>query len=155
LRRELTPFAVAQHEAAHICVGLSVGVRLIRKAEVCSYTAADLEGVGPAEDLGGVWFLTRSDPASALTFAAGIAWDKAQGHRVWPNFGDDALLRQIAPSVSDRRAYVRAASAILRALGPEHEALTAALLERPLTHADAMSVARHARKRPRPKRVNV
>jgi len=84
-----------------------------------------------------------------------VAWDRARKHGVPRNFGDYALVRTYAPELADRRAYLRAASAILRALGPEHEALTAALLERPLTHADAMSVARHARKRPRAKRVNV
>jgi hypothetical protein len=80
-----------------------------------------------------------------VTGAAGVAWERA----VDPSTRDDegpqrddwAALLEAVPSLHDAETCVRAAAALLRTLGPEHQRVTRALLERDLTGADLTALA--------------
>ncbi len=129
-------FAVAQHEAAHVVVGVALGLRL------------HVASARPAGDcLGYAWFpWVKARTADALLTAAGIAWDRKVGGKLY--YADLAMLRQIERSATGVRCAVRAAGAMLAELGREHAAVTRALLERDLTGHDLLALARGERLEP-------
>src|SRR6478609_9003025 len=118
-----TRLVTAQHEAAHIVVGVALGLRL--------HSAS----ITPADDYYGfVWFPWGGTKlADSLTLAAGVAWERAIGSTQGYERDDLAQLRQLQRSASGVRAAVRAAGAMLSSLGPVHARVTRALLERDLT----------------------
>ncbi len=134
----MCPLAVAQHEAAHVVVGVALGLRLRRATAQPS-----------GRDLGWAWFDGRARPrdvwAWALMYAAGIAWDEAVGDA--PSPPDVAEVRRLAPR--SRRACVAAAGALLAARGAAHARVTRALLEGDVTGADIEVLASGARRVPR------
>jgi hypothetical protein len=131
---------VAQHEAAHVVVGVALGLR-VKRAEL------DPPRAGWSRS-GGVWFDGRAGTTEAwgLMLAAGVAWETAlRGHARGAS-GDLAVLRHMHVHTRDRvRALSTAAAALLAGLGPEHARVTRALLERDLTGRDVEALARGER----------
>lgn len=128
---------VAQHEAAHVVVGVALGLK-IREAVLKN------EDMGNGWiKLGHVWFDWRGQAdALVLATAAGIAWDRAQGHRIWSS-GDPRILYELG--VKSRRAidvHVKAASALLTQLGIAHDRVSRALVERDIGGSDIEKLAR-------------
>lgn len=123
----------AQHEAAHVVVGVALGLRL-RSAEI--YTA-NKDG-----NDGHTWFPDAHGVAGALMYAAGIAWSDSIGKR-WQGVGDLEILRGLRFSERDIRALKLSAAAMLSSRVEAHRLVTQALLnERKITGADVMRLAR-------------
>lgn len=118
----MTPFDVAQHEAAHLVVGLALGLKLrhaVLEPETDDRTAS-----------GYVWFKANEKThrsALAIMFAAGAAWDQALGEAC-PE--DLKLCRELVGSRHDVKTCVKAASQLLASLGPAHARVTKELLEK-------------------------
>lgn len=134
--------AGAQHEAAHVVVGVALGMRMRR---------AVLEPPGAGRTWtwsGGVWFDGRASTTEAwgLMLAAGVAWEWAvAGHARFAR-GDLALLRSMGVGTRDRvRALATASGAMLAGLGAAHARVTRALLERDLGPDDIAALARGER----------
>ena len=133
---------VAQHEVAHVVVGVALGLRMDRAA------------LAPAPDLdphegGAAWFRVerRHRQAWALTVAAGVAWERAVTGQRWPHGSseDARILRRLVRGRHAREALIRAAGAMLATLAPVHARVTRALLERDLTARDVAALARGER----------
>lgn len=133
-------YTVAQHEAAHLVIGVRLGLKL-REAVLGEEPFPGRPGW---LRLGYVWFERgpRKTTARALTYAAGVAWDRSRGHAVPERVGDMQLLRQCVRSVHDVESTVAAATAMLSDLREAHELCTRALLERDLRGADVAALAR-------------
>lgn len=132
---------IAQHEAAHIVVGVALGLRL-RRASASPW--ADGEGY--------CWFPLppgRRTWADAVTGAAGVAWERAVSPRTadteGPQRDDWAQLLEAVPSRHDAETCVRAAAALLSGLGAVHARVTRALMARDLTGSDVAALARGER----------
>lgn len=124
----------AQHEAAHLVVGVAVGMRLIE---------AVLRPRG--DDLGYTWFYAGTSLQENLMSAAGIAWERQVGDLVHAR-GDFACLRaKGVRAYRTIRALEVAAWAILRERAGAHVLVTRALLERDLTGRDVARLARGER----------
>jgi hypothetical protein len=128
---------VAQHEAAHIVVGLALGLKL-RSAS--ALPSAECEGY--------CWFPlppNRRTWADAVLTAAGVAWERAVDPNEPDNTGhqssDWAALLEATPTRHDAETCVRAAAALLSGLGGQHARVTRALLARDLTGADVAAMA--------------
>lgn len=129
--------AVAQHEAAHVVVGVALGLRL-REAvigDACLRRGAKRILVG-----GYTWFPGAKRVKWALTLAAGIAWDQSLGDE--PSRGDVAWLGRLGYRASSVDALSFAAGAILETRGAAHARVTRALLSRDLKGADIAAIAR-------------
>ncbi len=125
----------AQHEAAHVVVGAAFGLKLCKAV----LKSTDL-GNGWMRR-GFVWFDWRGTAeALAMMAAAGIAWDKAMGHKPYPG-GDFKMLKHLSIRPRGIPVYVKAAGAMLTQLGPIHSSVTRALLERDLTGVDIETLA--------------
>lgn len=126
---------VAQHEAAHIVVGVALGLRLYHATIVPA----------PGEDCYGyAWFpYGGTRLAQSLCDAAGVAWERAVGGRL--HAADLENLRARERSEAAVRAAVRAAADMLAARGPVHARVTRALLERDLRGRDIEALARGER----------
>jgi hypothetical protein len=122
-------FLDAQHEAAHVVVGLAVGLRF-SSARLFPEKRAQVWGETVFDGL-------ANDPRVAIMYAAGIAWEEGIGD---PQVaaGDRALLAKEHYTRAEIRGLVRAAAAILSTLGREHARVTRLLVERDLTRADSM-----------------
>jgi hypothetical protein len=128
---EARSLAVAQHEAAHIVVGVALGLRLRCAVLGGSALEPGLEGFA--------WFAVRraDNTAWAVTLAAGEAWERAMGDTDRPaSPGDWALLRRLGYRGRGAEALVTAAAAMLAGLGAVHARVTRGLLERDLTGTD-------------------
>ncbi len=135
----------AQHEAAHITVGVTLGLRLGKASARLWYD----EGVACG---GYCWFAVpprRCTWAETIMVAAGVAWERAVAPRTLDAVGlaqyDWADLLTRVPTRHDAEACVRAAAGLLRGLGSAHAAVTRGLLERDLTGADVEALARGER----------
>jgi hypothetical protein len=131
---------VAQHEAAHVVVGVALGLR-IKRAEI------DPPRPGWTKS-GGVWFDGRCGTTEAwcIMLAAGVVWEQALHGHARGASGDLAVLRSIYVCTRNRvRPFAVAASALLAGLGPAHARVTRALLERDLTGADITLLAQGER----------
>lgn len=133
--------AVAQHEAAHVVVGVALGLKLGRASAL---PWGDAEGY--------CWFPLppgRRTWADAVTGAAGVAWERAVAPSVADAEGvqchDWAELLAAVPSRHDAETCVRAAAALLTTLGGAHARVTRALLERDLGPDDIAALARGER----------
>jgi hypothetical protein len=130
-------FLDAQHEAAHVVVGLAVGLRL---------TYAKLFAKGAT--LGATQFesgLRGKDPRFALAIAAGVAWERGLRASGDCDRIDRWLLVKMGYSRGEIRGLVRAAAAILETRGAAHARVTRALVERDLTREDGARLMRGAR----------
>lgn len=135
------PLEIAQHEAAHVVVGVALGLRL-REAVLRVETLP-----GGWEGHGYVWFRGvhggRQREALALMYAAGAAWDEAVGGEL--SEADERLVRGLVSSARGVRVCVHAAGAMLAGLGVAHARVTRALLERDLRGPDISALARGER----------
>lgn len=123
---------VADHEAAHVVVGVALGLRL-RKAVI--KTAEDFDGYA--------WFTNHgSRTAHAIMYAAGVAWERARGGS---SIGDATLCRELVKTDSEVRTCVRVAGVMLAGLGPVHSKVTRALLENDLNAKHISKLARGER----------
>lgn len=131
----------AQHEAAHVVVGVALGLRLRRAA--LGKDAAVVRGV---ETLGYALFSVsqRKSTAWAITLAAGIAYERRAGDEETAA-GDRKLLRKEGHSAHAIAALVVSADAILETRWLAHARVTRALLQRDLTGADIEAIAKGER----------
>ena len=128
------PLDVAQHEAAHVVVGVALGLRL--------HSASALPS--PKEDLlGHAWFPYGSRIALSIMYSAGVAWDRLTGAGL--SEGDVVLVREIERSAAGVRASVRAARALITELRGVHAQVTRALLKQDLRHQHIAALARGER----------
>lgn len=127
------PLEVCRHEAAHVVVGVALGLRL-RKAVI------GREG----DALGYAWFTNHgSNMAHAIMFAAGVAWDRLCNEG---NSSEDAkLCRELVADDVTARTCVRVATVMLAGLLPAHARVTEALLEKDLNAKDIAKLARGER----------
>jgi hypothetical protein len=130
--------ADAQHEAAHVVVGVALGLTV--REVVLTGSRTGVQGYAGFDARCG------TVEGFALMFAAGVAWERAingcDGHAR----GDLAALRRMHVHTPGRvSALVRASWALLRELGPEHARVTRILVERDLTRADVAALMRGER----------
>jgi hypothetical protein len=119
--------STAEHEAAHVVVGLAVGARL-KRATVRPVVL----DVGPAD--GYAWFdVWEGGPADILIVAAGVAYERYAGNLTFARYDLDALKEIGVKGVALREAE-RAAWAILNTRWPAHELIVDALVDGDLTH---------------------
>jgi hypothetical protein len=138
-RDPLEHLATAQHEAAHVVVGVHLGLRL-RRVELLAPVGASANGWFDVSWGGLVWFERGPAAALALMYAAGVAWEGALGST---SPADARLVREIMPGRGSVKACARAAGALLAGLGTAHARVTRALLEAgTLTGADIAAIAR-------------
>jgi hypothetical protein len=129
----------AQHEAAHVVVGVALGLRLRR---------AVVSRARPGWTSGGYceWHEAPARPfADALMYAAGVAWEDALGHGEPEHASGDLRLLTGVVGRGEVRAAVRAAGALLVRLAPTHALVTRALAERDLTARDVARLLRGER----------
>lgn len=125
--------STAQHEAAHVVVGVALGLRL--RAAVVGTLGEDAEGYAAFDSRGPV-------DAFALMLAAGVYYEQRRGCPASAGY-DRAELRALCDGKASRvRVYVIAAGAILESRRAAWEKVTAALLERDITGADIVRLAR-------------
>jgi hypothetical protein len=127
----------AQHEAAHVVVGVALGLRV-------SEVTID----GPRGDAWG-WEGRRRRgwrEAWALMYAAGVAWERAHPTGdPWAARHDLAAVKRLSSGRAGAEACITAAGALLATLGTAHRRVTLALLDRDLTGADVAAIARGER----------
>lgn len=128
---------VAQHEAAHVVVGLALGMRL----ELATLTPERVRGQLWHGSV--TWREGRESARDAIMYAAGLAWDRSvrlsRGER---SSWDWTYCRDIVRSVTAVEACITAAAAILGGRMGAHARVTRALLERDLRAADVRRLAR-------------
>ncbi len=122
--------ATAEHEAAHLVVGLALGLKLKR----AFVRRADLNGV--AVD-GLVWFsgFARRKLAQGVMACAGIAYER-RIKRVGFTWYDEKFARECFSSRSDLETGVRLAREILDCRRRAHTRLAVELCDRDLTARD-------------------
>lgn len=142
-RVNVRDLAIAQHEAAHVVVGVALGLRL-RKAVIGLTTLRNggtLEGycwfAGPPADR-----RSRDREALALMYGAGVAWEMAVNGPLYRRADDAQFCRELCNGRSGYTAIVRASAALLSALAGPHARVTRALLERDLRGQDIAALAR-------------
>ena len=128
--RRNTLLSTAQHEASHVVVGVTLGLRLIRAS------ARRGEGyLGITE----FWLGAGDDLAFAVTVAAGVAHErrvKSRGHRE-----DRAWLESRGYSAKNQRVLVKLAWEVLERRRAAHRAVTDLLVEREvITHRDVQEL---------------
>lgn len=115
----------AQHEAAHVVVGVTLGLRL--------YRATIHPHDGAPDDSGYAWFWDGPREAELIMAAAGVAWERRVGD-VWHARDDIAWLRSRRVRGNARLvALERAAWAVLESRAALHARVTRALLEGDVT----------------------
>ena len=138
-RRSREALAVAQHEAAHVVVGVALGLRL--------YEASLLHIPGDRD--GHVIFYEGSRLAMAMMRLAGVVAELRIGDAgdIARASVDKAQARQSLRGLGrgNYAAAFMAADAILASRVPIHTAVTRALLERDLRAADIAALARGER----------
>ena len=130
------PLDVCAHEAAHVVVGVALGLRLRRAVVAREPLPGGRVGLGWVQFAGGV----RRRLAHAIMAAAGVAWERATGGR--GDYYDRRYARELVASGHDLESCVVAASALLATRGAAHAAVTRALLERDLGPRDIEAIAR-------------
>ncbi len=130
----------AQHEAAHVVVGVAVGLHLLR-ASVLPPPAENWTAPGHC------WF--RGDPkrhvAEATMFAAGVAWERAVGNSDPTDAYHDLAGCVDLVGPDNAETCIRLARATLFELARVHTRVTRALLERDLTVRDISKIVRGER----------
>jgi len=123
--------ADAQHEAAHIVVGVALGLRLRR-----AWLGAEKHGI--YEYLGMTEWEPRPWPREAglLMTAAGLAWERHCGDLIHARSDTSELRRAGVRGNARVRVLERAAWAVLMSRHEIHTRVARALLHGPLTAAD-------------------
>lgn len=129
--RDLTD---AQHEAAHVVVGVALGLRISKVwlAEECGETYGFTEW-----EAAPFW-----READLIMTAAGVAWERRAGDLIWA--GDDLrhLRKRGVRGNIQVRALERAAWALLETRAAAHAKVTRALLEGDLSAKDIAKLIR-------------
>jgi hypothetical protein len=128
------PYGIVAHEAAHVVVGVALGLRLHSAVVKRWYAGARLAG-------GWTWFPRARRVQDALIVAAGVAWSQATRDGLGA-LDVGALWRVTRKTTANFDAYVLAAGAILESRALAHARVIRALLEHDLTHADVERLAR-------------
>ena len=119
----------AQHEAAHVVVGVALGLRVERVV------------LGSEPEV--TW---RGSPwpreAGLLMWAAGVAWERRCGDLFHASYDLKDLRRAGVRGNARIRALERAAWAVLMSRAGAHARVTRALLARDLVEADVRRLAR-------------
>ncbi len=130
----------AQHEAAHIVVGMALGLRF-RRAWLGAKKIGRFTYLGWTEWEPRPWYRE----ANLLMTAAGLAWERHCGDLIHAR-SDTAELRRAGIRGNARVAILeRAAWALLAERHALHARITRALLEGDLTAADVRALARGER----------
>lgn len=127
----------AQHEAAHVVVGVALGLHL-RKAVLRRTRKSKLVGYAQFE------VPAHKRTAWGITLAAGVAFEQRAG-TLDAAAGDLQTLVDEGFSGEDIVALVVAADAILESRGTAHARVTRALVQRDLTGEDIERLAAGAR----------
>ncbi len=128
----------AQHEAAHVVVGLALGLRLYRVRLGVRTTRA-------GDEVGSTDWYSKPWPREAdlIMTAAGVAWERQSGGDLKDASYDLADLRRAGIRGNARlRVLERAAWAVLMSRPGAHARVTRALLEHDLVEADVRKLAR-------------
>lgn len=125
----MSDLAVAQHEAAHIVVGVALGLKL-RRAAVGEVTWRSYRA------LGYTWFKIGPTMklAAGIMTCAGIVWDRDSGEGL--SEGDLTLAREYLSSAHDVRTAEKIAAEILASRSRIHSRIVAELCERDLGPRD-------------------
>lgn len=121
---------VARHEAAHVVVGVALGLHLS-------------EAVVEADNMAGyaLFRVPKSKRlAWAITLAAGIAFERRSGDEYTAR-GDRELLRKLGHKRHAIESLVCAADAILESRATAHALVTRALMQRDITGSDVEAIA--------------
>lgn len=122
---------VAEHEAAHVVVGLALGLKLGR----ASTTPSVEPNVGLVH--GSVWFREgRGRMAMGIMFAAGRAWEQRAGGTLWWAWRDTELARRYLIGPANLKTAVKVAREILDGRRRVHAKIASELCDRDLTSAD-------------------
>ena len=114
----LSSLDAAQHEAAHVVVGVALKLRL---------KLATIQTPEPEWD-GFTWFPNAVGCAGALMYAAGIYWSRKVS-LPWHAAGDLDILKSLGHSAADIKALSLAAGAILNDRLEAHALVTRALIQ--------------------------
>ena len=128
---------VAQHEAAHVVVGVALGLRL-RKAVVGRTEDTDGELLD-----GYAWFTNHGAKLEyAVMYAAGVAWDQLT---LSDYSSSDAKLAVGLVGSRNLASCVKIARLLLASRVDIHTRITKALLEKDLNSRDIAAIARGKR----------
>ena len=122
----------AEHEAAHVVVGLALGLRLRRVA----LGAFDDEGWYTH---GFTWFrgnYAEHRLALGVMYCAGVAWEARRGAKEYAAADRELALKACKQSRHDYRTGVRIADEILRARARAHRRVVRELCDRDLGPRD-------------------
>jgi hypothetical protein len=126
--------ATAEHEAAHVVVGLALGLKL-RKATIRP-TPHGKSGIA----LGYVWFYSgRKYLAQAIMCCAGVVWDERSGFDV-DTVGDLATAKKLV-SRGDVATCMSIARELLDGRRRLHARIASELCDRDLSGADVDALA--------------
>ena len=121
----------AEHEAAHVVVGLALGLRL-RKATIRPQPFGH-SGIA----LGLSWFAhDRRYLAVGIMFAAGVAWDRRTGWADETTHTDYELARSTLKRRADVDTAVRLAGELIDGRRRVHARIASELCDRDLNAAD-------------------
>lgn len=124
--------AVAEHEAAHLVVGLALGLKLKRaKLEEVRLSSGLVE-------LGHVWFAGsgRRGLALSIMYCAGVAWELEHGADPTAIAHDQKLAEKYLIGKHDVATGIRLASELLAARKKAHARVASELCERDLGPRD-------------------
>jgi len=127
------PYGIVAHEAAHVVVGVALGLRLHSSVVRDWYANREAR-------LAWTWFPRAGRVADSLVTAAGVAWSSATGDGL--EVLDARALRRVVPKRGDFLALVTAAGAMLESRATAHARVVRALIEHDLTHEDVERLAR-------------
>lgn len=124
-------FDAAEHEAAHVTVGLALGLRL-RKAAL-GHTVID-----GADVHGYTWFGggNRQGFARTIMYCAGIAWESRPSGTLWHARYDEMYARKFFTSKHDLASGVRIAREMLEGRRRAHARIASELCDRDLSQVD-------------------
>ena len=131
----MSVFQDAQHEAAHVVVGVALGLRLDR-ASVREETHGDETWLGFA------LFYEGPRVAMNIMTAAGVVWERKVGDLAHASEDLKLLRRGRVRTNAELLALERAAWAILEGRASLHARVTRALLEGDVTGADLRAMVR-------------
>lgn len=120
----------AEHEAAHVVVGLALGLKL-KKATIALTTARGQTNAGH------VWFEHgRQYLAFGIMVCAGIAWERRAGGKPLNASGDERLAKQIHIYRANVETSVRVADEMIRSRRAALQRVARELCDRDLGPAD-------------------